>query len=72
MSDDYSLSDKIGRIIVLEDIDILVLHKGFVKDFVRKLKEEILSWNMAGGFKGFIKTSHVADIIDKLAGEELI
>lgn len=33
-----------------------------------KLREEISDWNMAGEFKGFIKITHVNQIIEKTFG----
>ena len=65
---EFNLSEKV---IIVGD-KVWAYTEKDVKEFIKKLKEETGNWNMADEFKGFIKISHVHQIIDKLAGDKLV
>ena len=67
---EFNLSEKIGVHVVETDIHVIPIQ--FVKEFIKKLKEELETyWDKVDDVYGFTKKELHSEI-DKLAGRRLI
>lgn len=64
MTEEFNLSEKITRILGDEQHYHDVIYPSYVKEFIRRLKEELDSYSN-------ISKTNIKILIDKLAGEKL-